>query len=232
MSELDALFGRFRTELEGRGLLAHGVLLFTSDHGESFFEHGRAFHTNWVYEAELRVPLVLLAPGQASGQDARNASLIDFAPTLAGLAGLAPSPRWRGRSLLAPDVERKLYAFQSRRAIHGSTFAVIDGTRKIIGYENPEDVEAGKLHAAFDLARDPRERDNLLSREAWPAELARAQRAELEELLTPLVESERVERSPEQLEELRKLGYSGSAPDDAPRDGAPEKKANPPAPKN
>ena len=207
-AEVDALFGRFRAELEARGLFA-GYVLFASDHGESFFEHGRAFHANRVFEEELRIPLILHGPEIVPGREERAVSLIDFAPTLAALAGVAVPDHWRGRSLLSPPAQRTLYAFQSHRARDMSTLAVIDGTRKLIGYETIEAVRAGKLHAAFDLGADPRERVDLEDKETWPAELMRAHEAELEVLLTPLVRQEFSSPGGPALEEMRKLGYAG-----------------------
>ena len=215
-SELDALFARFRGELEPRGLFAHGVLIFTSDHGEAFFEHGRPFHAGRVYEEELRVPLILHGPGIAPGREERPVSLIDFAPTLAELAGLPRAAQWRGESLLAPPEQRVIYAFQSHK--ERPTLAVIDGTRKLIGYESVEAVRKGELHAAYDLAADPEEQASLLEREPWPAELLRAQRATLEELLTPLVTPEILEATPDKLRELEAMGYAGAADEE---DGTP-----------
>jgi hypothetical protein len=90
---------------------------------------------------------------------------------------------------------------------------VIDGRRKLIGYENKEAVRAGKLHAAFDLGSDPLERESLAARETWPAELMRAHLAELEELLTPLVTQEVLNPSGAELEEMQKLGYGGAQPE-------------------
>ncbi|MSR62693.1 MAG: hypothetical protein EXS08_09650 [Planctomycetes bacterium] len=207
--ELDALFGRCRSEFDTRGLTRNGYLLFTSDHGEAFFEHGRPFHGDAVFEEELRVPLVLAGPGVTPGLEERPVSLIDFAPTLASLARLPSPPEWRGRSLLDPAAERVLFAFQSHHGSTPSTLAVIDGARKLIAYEDLEAVRAGKLHAAFDLALDPAERSSLLEREAWPTELARAQRALLEELLTPLVTQEVSNLSSEELANMRAMGYVG-----------------------
>jgi len=212
VAEVDALFGRFRQELERRSLLGAGYLLFASDHGESFFEHGRVFHANRVFEEELRVPLILHGPGIDAGREGRPVSLIDFAPTLAGLAGLGPLPLWRGRSLLAPPEARPLYAFQSHAAHDLSTLAVIDGPHKLIGYETLEAVRAGKLHGAFDLGTDPGERIDLEAKEAWPAELMRARQAELEVLLTPLVKQEVLNPSGPELEEMQKLGYGAAQP--------------------
>lgn len=208
VSELDGLFGGFRTELEQHGLFEHATLLFTSDHGEAFFEHGRPFHTGRVYEEELRVPMLLHAPGIAPGRDERPVSLIDFAPTLAALAGLARPAHWRGGSLLAPAEQRVLYAFQAREKDR-PTLAVIDGTRKVIAYEDLDALRAGELHAAFDLEADPGEQTSLHGREAWPAELLRAHRAALEEMLTPRVTPELINSTPDKRRELEGLGYGG-----------------------
>jgi arylsulfatase A-like enzyme len=211
-AEVDALFGRFRAGLAAGGLTS-GYLLFASDHGEAFFEHGRAFHANRVFEEELRIPLVLAGPGIAAGREERPVSLIDFAPTLAALAGLEAPAHWRGSSLLAPPDERPLFAFQSHRVHELSTLAVIDGRRKLIGYETLEAVRAGRLHGAFDLESDPAERESLVEREGWPAELMRARAAELEVLLTPLFTQEVLSPSGAELEEMQQLGYGGAEPE-------------------
>jgi len=149
---------------------------------------------------------ILAAPGVAPGLDARPVSLIDLAPTLAELAGLPQAPEWEGHSLLEPPRERTLYAFQTSFTEDLSTLAVIDGTRKLIGYQDPDAVRTGDLHAAFDLERDPAEVDDLLEREAWPRELLERERARLEELLTPLVTPEASVQTGETLRVLRAMG--------------------------
>jgi len=212
VADLDALFGRFRGALEEQGYLDSGYLLFTSDHGESFFEHGLAFHANPVFETELRVPLLLHGPRAAVGREDRPVSLIDFAPTLAELAGLAAPARWPGRSLLAPDGARVVYGFQSRRADQNPTLAVIAGGRKLIGFEDAEAVREGRLFGAYDLDADPGERADLRA-QSWAAELAAAERERLLEYLTPLVEAERASLTGDALDSMRALGYGGDGTD-------------------
>jgi len=207
ITQLDTLFGRFHAELGARGFLEQGCLVFTSDHGEAFFEHGVPFHANRVFEEELRVPLILKVPGLPAGREERRVSLIDFAPTLAELTGGPPLPHWRGRSLLHPADGRTIFAFQANRGRPGSTLAVIADGRKWMGYDDLEDVRAGRAHAAFDLERDPGEVESLLGSADWPEAMARAYRAELEELLTPLVTQERSNLTPEQLRTMGAMGY-------------------------
>ncbi len=206
--DLDRAFGAFLAELEARGL-GGATLVFTSDHGEAFFEHGRPFHAGKVFEEELRVPLLVRGPGFEPGVETSPVSLVDLTPTLARLAGVEPRSTWTGRSLLEPEPSRAIYAFQARGVSPTSSLAVIEGTRKLIGFEDLEALRAGELHAAFDLERDPGERTDLARTESWPAERLHAHRARLEELLTPLVTSEAARLTAEQLRAMHELGYGG-----------------------
>ena len=206
VGDLDSSFGRFHAALEGRGYFEHGVLLFTSDHGEAFLEHAQVFHAGHAYEEQLRIPFLIRGPGIAPGVDGRAASLIDFAPTLFDLAGFEPQVHWRGSSLLGTPSERTVFAFQSRGSEEFSTLAVLEGKKKVIGYEDANAIREGKLFAAYDLAEDPREEIDE-KEEEWAAELARRYGAELEELLRPRVRSEPLQLTGEEMRELGGLGY-------------------------
>jgi arylsulfatase A-like enzyme/cytochrome c-type biogenesis protein CcmH/NrfG len=77
------------------------ITVVAGDHGESLGEHGEATHGMLLYEAALRVPLVLAAPGLAAATRDEPASLVDVLPTVAGLLGLDGPPGRDGRDLLA-----------------------------------------------------------------------------------------------------------------------------------
>ena len=87
---VDAQIGRL---LDGYGpRLDDALVVFTSDHGETMIEHERWFtHGYRVYEAILRVPLMLRGPGVEAGRDERLVQGTDVAPTLLRAAG-APVP--------------------------------------------------------------------------------------------------------------------------------------------
>ena len=44
-------------------MLARTLIVVTADHGESFGEHGEETHGVFVYDATLRVPFIVAAPG-------------------------------------------------------------------------------------------------------------------------------------------------------------------------
>ena len=103
-ADLDAAYGELLVDLAGAGLLEHGALVFTSDHGEAFGEHGVLYHMSCIWDEVARVPLVVHAPGLSPGVEREPVSLIDLPRTLCALAGVDPRPEWLGRSILAGRV--------------------------------------------------------------------------------------------------------------------------------
>ncbi len=98
--EADDALGGFLRELDHLGLAERTLVVLVSDHGEAFGEHGMVEHGMSPHEPALRVPLVLRGPGVPAGRRvASPASLVDVAPTILDLLGLAPLPRAQGRSL-------------------------------------------------------------------------------------------------------------------------------------
>jgi hypothetical protein len=100
---VDDVLAELVAGLERLGLADETAIVFTSDHGEEFLEHGRLVHTQ-AYPECLRIPLVVLHPGLARGRRvATIAETIDLPPTIAELAGIAAPVGVSGESL-APVV--------------------------------------------------------------------------------------------------------------------------------
>jgi arylsulfatase A-like enzyme len=198
-------------DFERRGLGDDAWLVFTSDHGEAFYEHDAIYHACKVWEEVVRVPLFLRGPGVVPGRVDVPVSLIDLAPTVSDMAGLAPHPAWVGRSLLRPEIEpRPLFMFECEPA-RPSTLGIVDGARKVIGFEEAEALRAGRLFGAFDLAADPGERTDLArdGAAAWPAEVLGRNAERALELLTPRVAGQRAAVGATRVQELRDVGYAG-----------------------
>ena len=207
--DLDRGFESFLGALDERGLRDSGFLIFTSDHGEAFCEHGQVWHGGVVHEEQIKVPLLLRGPGLSPGVSPWTASLIDFAPTVAEMAGLRADPAWLGTSWLSLEGDRPTYAFQSRTGAE-TTMTVVDGSRKIILVEDLDAVREGLLLEAYDLERDPGEAENLLGDELdWPDELVREHAKAFEILMLPLLDADSPLLSGEARDELEALGYGG-----------------------
>jgi arylsulfatase A-like enzyme len=76
------------------------VVIVTADHGEEFGDHGGRYHGTTVYDEQVRVPLVVHAPGLlAPRRVASPVGLVDLVPTVFTGLGIPVSPRVRGRDL-------------------------------------------------------------------------------------------------------------------------------------
>ena len=59
----DAIVASVLDRLRRAGLLDRTLVVVTGDHGESLGEHGETTHSMFLYEAAIRVPLILWRPG-------------------------------------------------------------------------------------------------------------------------------------------------------------------------
>ena len=60
---VDDSIGQLLAGLQQSGRLENTLVIFLSDHGESFGEHGMFFHQNGLYREVLHVPLIVWWPG-------------------------------------------------------------------------------------------------------------------------------------------------------------------------
>jgi arylsulfatase A-like enzyme len=149
--------------LESEGLLDDTIVVVTSDHGESLYEHGLVGHSS-LYDQDLKVPLVIAAPlGAARGRRvSAQVRSVDIAPTLADLAGLPPFAAADGKSLVpflrgepAPARDAWSYALSTTRGVSLRTAG-----RKLIAQDTIFDPFRGGFEV-YDLHHDPGELRNL-----------------------------------------------------------------------
>jgi arylsulfatase A-like enzyme/predicted Zn-dependent protease len=96
----DRMVGKLLDGYRRLGRYDEALVVLTSDHGESLNEHQERTHGIFVYEATVRIPLVMRGPGIASGARVTSpVALIDIMPTVIGLAGLRVPETVGGRDL-------------------------------------------------------------------------------------------------------------------------------------
>lgn len=165
---VDHWLGKLFVELDRRGLLASSYVIVTADHGDEFYDHGKTGHGQDLSDATLRIPLLVRRPGGRDGgrRLSQPVSLVDVPPTVAGVAGLERSPVWRGQDLLAEANGRfvgpapaDLFA-----DLHGARQAIVRWPQKLVAPSARAQSGAQPVQL-FDLAADPRERDDLTQRE-------------------------------------------------------------------
>ncbi len=204
IASTDRQFGHFVDQLKARGLYESSLIVFVSDHGEEFFDHGSWLHGHSLYGELLNVPLILRLPGGA-GAGRRVAAAVqhvDLLPTLLDYYRLEPPDALHGRSLL-PLVAADAETGPVFTALATRLSSVVLNRWKLIERPGRPGSFSREL---FDLDRDPAERDNLAERRpivaGYLASLIRARRLE-----TVAVEAERAEIDEATLENLEALGY-------------------------
>jgi arylsulfatase A-like enzyme len=160
--------------LRGSAGGARTVVIYTSDHGEAFREHGQLGHTTSVFDEELHVPTWIdaspdaLTPAEREAlAAARKAPVwhVDVAPTILDLLGLWEIPavaaarqRMTGTSLLRPKRTVAILPLTNCTEIWGCSFknwGVVRGALKVESRELDADWRC------FDVARDPHEQHDL-----------------------------------------------------------------------
>ena len=167
---IDEQVGRLLARLDELGLADTTAVVFTGDHGEEFGEHGGEAHGD-LYPEDLRVPLLVHLPGAATRRIAGEVRLIDVAPTIADLLGIAPPPSFDGESLVpqldgAPVPDRPMFAELipdkkvPRRVVSiaaGGWQLIVDfalGTRELFDLEHDPTAQKNRLVEAPDRARE------------------------------------------------------------------------------
>ncbi|MGW5635503.1 sulfatase family protein [Streptomyces sp. NPDC003832] len=175
----------FRAKLRALGQLENTLVLFTSDHGLCWGDHGW-LRKSVPYRPALEVPFRLSWPAGGLGaarDDDRLTGLVDIAPTFLDAAGLPPDPGHDGHSLLDRDNDRDhllaqwWWNQQDPRPIH-SWRSLVGRTEQYTEYHRVRLDHAGRptrgdgkvlFREYYDLRADPHQLDNRLHG-AGPAE--------------------------------------------------------------
>jgi arylsulfatase A-like enzyme len=173
---VDALVGRI-VDVIGREVgRDRSTIVFLSDHGEAFGEHGTDEHGQSLHREVTRVPLIMVDPLIEPGRSFDgHVSLLDVLPTILELAGARVDGELRGRSLVSdlsgPGRGRLVY---TEGMLYGSSerSLIADGYKLMVD----EQADADLL---YELGPDPDERADLAHSQP---ERARAMRLELEAL--------------------------------------------------
>ncbi len=155
--QADDQFGRLVAALKAKGFWDSALVIYTSDHGEEFGEHGGWGHGQTLYEEQIHIPLLVKLPGGIGRKTRRSdlVSLADIVPTVAELTGLPPSADWIGQSLLSrKKTETPLYF--SEDLDNFRLYAVRRASEKLIVGLYPRLDER-----TFSLEKDPEEKSGV-----------------------------------------------------------------------
>ena len=159
---MDKYIGKILNKLDELGLSEDTAVIFTSDHGHFFGQHGLTAKGPFMYEDLIKVPFIVRCPGQKKTGIISNAmqSTVDLTETFLnicdiplpdGTAGINQKDVWLG---LAENVRSWASCEHHHEygSIHLRTY--INKSYKITLYDH---IDYGEL---FDLEKDPNEYNN------------------------------------------------------------------------
>jgi choline-sulfatase len=218
---VDRTLGQFWAYLERKGLFDKALIVLLADHGESLGEHGEQTHGFFIYQSTIHVPLIIHWPRRSPAYPSRvsaPASLIDVAPTILQSLHLSVPPQFQGKSLLAlmdrnaPGSPREVYS-ESLYAHNHYGCSPLRGLQ--VGQYQYIDAPKREF---YDLARDPRELDNLYGHDRALALAYQQRLLSLKSRFVAVHQATPKGLSPAVVERLSSLGYlavTGSHPANA-----------------
>ena len=187
---VDDSLGRILATLERKGVLNDTVVVFTSDHGYFYGEHGLNEERRLAYEETIRIPLIIRYPPLAMAGSTRPQLTLslDIAPTLLEAGGLVPAADVQGRSLV-PVLRNEVREWRESFLIEYFTDTVYPRIRNMgyvavrtarYKYINYRELQG--MDELYDLDRDPYEETNIIGRPDARETLQQMQ-AELQRLI-------------------------------------------------
>lgn len=184
---LDESLGRIFKELEEQGILDSTFILFASDNGYFFGEHGLSIERRLPYEESVKSPLLIRYPPLAHENTRQKEFVvsIDYAPTLLELAGAKISSHIQGRSLI-PLLTGKAKNWRSSFFMEYYSFEnpfpwLIDTDYKALRnerYKYIHWIRHPEKDELYDLEKDPYELTNLFHQTAY-GKIAQKMKTEL-----------------------------------------------------
>lgn len=184
--DIDDGVGRILKTLEDLKILDKTFIVFTSDNGYLWGEHGQG-QKRLAYEESIKVPMLVRYPVLVKAGSTSDASIlnIDFAPTFLDLANVPMHAQMRGQSYLPvfkgrqlKNRESLLFEYYLEPTGIPSWKAVRTNRYKYINYTDLTDC-----NELYDLKQDPDEMNNLIKKPESIAVIRDMER-ELQRLVT------------------------------------------------
>jgi arylsulfatase A-like enzyme len=207
------MFGDFIQHLKKLHLYDESLIVFLSDHGEGFQEHGLLLHGTSVYQNMIHVPLIVKFPASYKRQGIRIEDYVqtmDLAPTILQFSQLKPPEYMQGKSLLRllpgyTKAQKTAPVFSE--VLSGKILCVIRDGFKYVSFG------VSRREELYDLKSDPGETKNISAERPDLIKTFRIDRAAFLartaqwEQKYGLTNGEKIRLDENQTEQLRALGY-------------------------
>lgn len=176
VSHIDDSVGRILEFLEKNNLTDNTIVVFTSDHGDMFFEHNRR-NKGVPYEASSRIPFVIRYPEKIKAKKVINTAYtnVDFAPTILSIMDVKSNANFHGLDTSEDFLNSKMNITSDRIAYFAKSggwwVSAVNNRYKLV-------LDKKEKPYLFDLEVDPDELVNFYNHKEYK-EIAKMMQTEL-----------------------------------------------------
>ncbi len=159
----DAILSEVFAEMRHRSLAQNTLVVFTSDHGEEFGDHGHWGHGKSLFGEVTQVPLIWAMPGEiaAGARFHRVVEHIDVAPTVLDLVGLELAPgQVEGRSRAVELRDASPGVVETSKDVAGDEVAPLASAHRAMSQLYQNGFEAASLRDQAFLYIEVAKRDD------------------------------------------------------------------------
>lgn len=203
---MDMAFGTLVDFLKKTNLYDDTIIIFTSDHGEEFGEHGMmGWHSHTLYDELLKVPLIIKFENSKYGGTVIEEQIrsIDILPTLLDILNIGTLECFEGTSLVKwlKNVNRRELPAVSEQDTVGQTHPATVRTKRWKLYDRLNDVRL------FNLESDPLEQKDVRKRNKKVCNKLQDELSYWLNQKQTVVKTREADLDEETLKRLKSLGY-------------------------
>ncbi len=206
----DAAVGKLLGALRQQKADASTAVIVAGDHGQSLGAHGEETHGIFLYDETIHVPLLVRLPeAQTSGKRVTTkVRLVDIAPTVLEIAGVAVPSQMQGQSLLR--------IAKAGGGADQPVYSRADLSQRGFGWSPLESWRAGKYlyiraprPELYDMTADPGATHNLAQSSKATLDTMAAQLENFDRRFSGEAAKSATELSSSEMQKLASLGYIG-----------------------
>ncbi|WP_029489344.1 sulfatase-like hydrolase/transferase [Ochrovirga pacifica] len=165
VKHIDDRIGDILKTLDKLQISDNTILIFTSDHGDMFYEHGR-MNKSVPYDAAMKVPFVIRYPKKIKAQKIIETvqNNVDFVPTMLGIMNIQTSVAFDGDNNASDFLSKEAHVNRPNyihvSSASNSWVALVNKKYKLILHKQ-------YTPTLFDLDKDPHETTNVFNTKGY-----------------------------------------------------------------